>query len=124
MEMIFLRKIMLSIFAIFIANMVFATQVWEPLKIVPEIAYLINPIIIWLLLIISSVVFTISLVALKRKKSQKMLFISLAFFFFFTNSFLNVVDFYFSPGYFMNFAVQGLFDFLVILSLLIAIFRK
>ncbi len=119
-----MRKILiLTIFLSLISN-VFATAVWEPLRLFPEIAGAINPIIIWLLFLVSLSVLVISSLALYKKKSQKLLFVTIAFVFFFLNSSLNLIDFYFSPGYFMNFAVQGLFDFLVIVSLLIAIFRK
>ncbi len=118
-----MRRLLIILLLTFLVNGVFANP-WDFLRIVPETAALINPILIWALLLTSIIILIISIISLKKTKSQRLLFVTIAFTFFFINSFLNVVDFYFSPGYFMNFAVQGLFDFLVILSLFIAIFRK
>jgi hypothetical protein len=119
-----LRKIILFAILVSLIQGVFAANFWEPLRAIPEIAVVINPIIIWLLFLVSLSILIISALAFNKKRSQQLFFVTIAFIFLFLKSSLNLVDFYFSPGYFMNFAVQGIFDFVVMLSLLLAIFRK
>ncbi len=108
---------------IFSSLTVFAAP-WDFLRVPTEAATTINPIIMWIAWIISLGVLVVSLLALKKKSTQKLLFVSAAFALFFIKITLGLVDLYASPGIFMNFAVQGVFDLLIILSLFIALFRK
>jgi hypothetical protein len=118
-----LRKTLLLAITSLVPMFAFAAP-WDFLKVIPQLAGDLNPIIEWLLLIASFSVLFISATALKRKRTQKLAFVTMAFGLFFLKSVLNLVDLYFSPGFFMNFAVQGAFDFLILVSLFIALFRK
>jgi uncharacterized membrane protein len=108
---------------LFLLKGVFAAP-WDFLRIPIELASTINPIVIGLLVIVSLIVMLISLIALKKRKTQKIAFVSLAFILFFIKAVLVLTDLYFSPGIFMNFAVQGFFDLLIVASLFMALFRK
>lgn len=118
-----MKKISILILMILTLGTVFAAP-WDSLKIIPDIAVQLNLVVEWLLVIVSLLVLSISAIALKKTKSQKLAFVTIAFGLFFLKSVLNLIDIYFSPGFFMNFAVQGLFDLLIIASLFIALFRK
>jgi hypothetical protein len=83
-----------------------------------------NELISWIALILSVIVLIISFLAYLKSKSKRLLLVFLAFSLFFIKSLLTVIDIYYSPGYFMNFAVQGFFDMLVITFLCIALFKK
>ncbi len=118
-----MKKIFVLGFLLFLLQGVFAAP-WDFLRIPTEMATTLNPIVMWLVFIVALVVMIISLLALKRKNTQKLLFVSVAFSLFFLNSALSLLDLYASPGIFMNFAVQGVFDLLIIGALFIALFRK
>jgi len=92
----------------------------EPMN---EIA-LINPITSWVVLLVSAVLFCIAILAYKKKNSPRLAWVALAFGLFFIKRLLIVIDLYVSPGTFMNDAVQGFFDLLMILALFVGIFRK
>ena len=84
----------------------------------------IEPITLWGLLVVSAILFGISLLALKRKNSSKLKYVAGAFGLFFIKSLFMVVDVYFSPGEFMNNAIVGFFDLLIMVGFFIALFRK
>ncbi|MDP2974008.1 MAG: hypothetical protein Q8N60_03070, partial [Candidatus Diapherotrites archaeon] len=65
-----------------------------------------------------------ALLAFKRSKSRKLLFVSIAFTLFTVKWALKVVDLFFSPGEFFNRAAENIFELLILASLFIAIFRK
>jgi hypothetical protein len=104
--------------------MVFASAPWDVLRPGIELATLFNPLILFVSLIISLVLVIISFLAWNKSKSKRLLIVFGAFSLFFIKSILMVLDFYFSPGIFMNFAVQGFFDLLIIGILFIALFKK
>jgi hypothetical protein len=97
---------------------------WDFLRPVYEFAAVFTFLFVWLLAIVSIVLLLISIKALRKKHSRRLLLVSGAFGLFALKSVLNLVDFYFSPGFFMNFSVQGLFDLLIILALFIALFKE
>ena len=84
----------------------------------------IEPVTLWILLIVSAVLFGIALLALRKKPSSKLRWVTGAFGLFFLKSFLLVADIYFSPGDFMNKSITGFFDLLIMLSFFVALFRK
>jgi len=117
------KFLLIPITLVLFLSSVFAAP-WDFLRIPTEIANTINPVVVWLATIISLIVVVVSLLALKKKKSQRLWFVSGAFGLFFIKSVLGLVDLYISPGIFMNFAVQGVFDLLIIVALFLALFRK
>jgi len=118
-----LKKLLSLGFLLIILQSVFAAP-WDFLRVPTEIANAINPIVIGLLFIVSLLILIIAVLAFKKKNSQRLLFVSGAFALFFLKSALSLIDLYVSPGIFMNFAVQGVFDLLIIGALFIALFRK
>ena len=118
-----MKKILVLLGILFLIQSVFAAP-WDFLRVSTSTAQVINPIVVWVVMLISLGLFTISIIALKKKGSQRLLFVGGAFGLFFLKNLLGLVDLYISPGIFMNFAVQGVFDLLILASLFIAIFRK
>jgi hypothetical protein len=121
--MVSMRKSLVLLGILFLIQSVFAAP-WDFLRVSTDTAQVINPVVIWVLMLISLGIFAISVIALKKKGSQRLLFVSGAFGLFFLKGVLSLVDIYVSPGIFMNFAVQGVFDLLILIALFIAIFRK
>lgn len=83
-----------------------------------------NPIIAWIVFLVSLVLVCIAVLAFKRKNSPRLAWVAAAFALFFVKRLLIVIDIYISPGDFMNVAIQGFFDLLMILALFVGIFRK
>jgi len=108
---------------LFVCAGVFATP-WDIFRQpMQEIDYA-APIVSWLVFAVSAVLFAISVVALRKKHSEKLLWVSFAFGLVFIKAFLGVIDIYFSPGEFMNTSIQGFFDLLIMGSFFVALFRK
>lgn len=117
------RKIVLLFGLVSFCASVFAAP-WDFLRDpVNEIA-LANPITAWIVFLVSIVLVAIAVMAFNRKKSPRLAWIAAAFAIFFAKRLLIVVDIYVSPGTFMNDAIQGFFDLLMILALFVGIFRK
>ena len=106
---------------VFIASIVFA-EPWDFLRTPINWIDLVQPAIVWLMLVVSAVVFCIALLALKKKFSRKLAFVGAAFGLFFLKSLLIVIDQYVSPGNFLNYGIQAFFDLLTIGCLFIALF--
>ncbi|MFA5931426.1 MAG: hypothetical protein WC821_03880 [archaeon] len=85
---------------------------------------IIEPITLWVLLLVSIALFGLALLALKKKSSSKLKYVAGAFGLFFLKSLLMVMDIYFSPGEFMNKAILGFFDLLIMIGFFVALFRK
>ncbi len=98
--------------------------VWEFLK--EPISYLgqFSVYIAILFFLVAIVLFLISLLAWKKKPSKKLLIVSVAFGLFFIKSILVVLDYFFSPGYFMNYAIQGFFDLIILTILFVSLLKK
>ena len=97
---------------------------WDFLRGPTDLAMSVSPIVAWLALVIAFGVMVVSVLALKKKKSRRLLLVSAAFGLFFIKLALNLVDLYVSPGFFMNIGVQSVFDLLIMGALFTALFRK
>ena len=97
---------------------------WDFLRGATETAQVISPVVAWIVLVIAFGVMLVSILALRKKKSKRLLFVSAAFGLFFIKTILNLVDLYVSPGFFMNVGVQSVFDLIIIGALFTALFRK
>lgn len=84
----------------------------------------IEPITLWVLLLVSAGIFGISVLAYKKKPSSRLKWISAAFGLFGFKSLLLVLDIYFSPGNFMNNSILGFFDLMIMIGFFVALFRK
>ncbi|NMA44486.1 MAG: hypothetical protein GX950_01580 [Candidatus Diapherotrites archaeon] len=97
---------------------------WEFLK---EPIYALNEFQMYfaiLFLIVAFVLFVISILALRKKTSKRLMVVSATFGLFFTKSILVTLDYFFSPGYFMNYTVQVFFDLTILTTLFIALLKK
>jgi len=77
-----------------------------------------------LVLALSIALFAISVLAYRRTKSKKFLFVTIAFFLFSAEWTLNVFDLFLSPGDFFHRAAENLFQLGILVCLFIAIFKK
>jgi len=117
------RKIVLLFGLISFCASVFAAP-WDFLREPANQIVFVNPITAWIVFLVSIVLVLIAVMAFKRKNSPRLAWIAAAFALFFVKRLLIVVDLYASPGVFMNDALQGFFDLLMILALFVGIFRK
>jgi len=108
---------------VFIMSTVFAAP-WDFLRGPIQWIGLAEPVIVWLMLVVSAVVFGIALLAVRKKYSARLVLVSIAFGLFFLKSLLIMLDVYASPGNFMNYSLQSFFDLLIIGCLFVALFRK
>ena len=102
----------------------FAATPWDFLRIPTSLASTINPVVMGLLFLVSLGLFGIAVLAVKKKRSRRLILVAGAFGLFFIKSALGLIDLYVSPGIFMNFAVQGVFDLLIIGAFAIALLKK
>jgi len=97
---------------------------WDFLREPINFVGIIEPFTLWVLLVSSIGMLGIAILALKKKSSSKLKWVAGAFGLFFLKSALMVVDYYFSPGDFMNKAILGFFDLCIMVAFFIALFRK
>ena len=116
------RNALVGVLGIFFGGLVFAAP-WDFLREPIQIISLIEPVTAWLLVIVTGIVAFIAYKAYARSTSQKLKWVLVGFALFFAKAVLLVIDLYFSPGNFMNPAIQSFFDVLVVGSLFVALFR-
>lgn len=97
---------------------------WDFLWDVTRQAIAIDFITRVIVLVLSLAITVIALLAFKRSKSGKFLFVSIAFILFTVKWALKVVDLFFSPGEFFHRAAEDVFELLILAALFIAIFKK
>jgi len=97
---------------------------WDFLREPVNFVGILEPLTLWVLLVVSISMLGIAILALKKKSSPKLKWVAGAFGLFFIKSALLVIDYYFSPGNFMNQAIIGFFDLCVMIAFFIALFRK
>jgi hypothetical protein len=118
-----MKKLLIVLSLLFILQNAFAAA-WDVFRIPVEIAIALNPFVMGLLFLVSLAILGIALLALKKKKSKRLMIVAIAFGLIFIKSALGLIDLYVSPGIFMNFAVQGFFDLLIVGAFAIALFKK
>ncbi|MFA6064515.1 MAG: hypothetical protein WCW44_02170 [archaeon] len=97
---------------------------WDFLREGVNFVGVIEPLTLWVLLIVSIAMAGIAVLALKKKSSPKLKWVAGAFGLFFVKSALLVTDYYFSPGDFMNKSIVGFLDLCIMLAFFVALFRK
>jgi hypothetical protein len=113
----------LGLVLLFAGNFVSAAP-WDPLRPTVNLTAALEPLVNWLLLIVSGFIFGIAFLAWKKSSSKKLLWVSVAFGLFFAKRILSLADTYLSPGTFFNIPVQSAFDLAIMICLAIALFRK
>lgn len=97
---------------------------WDLLRPIIDQAIIIDfgtRIIVFLL---SMALFAISVLAFQRSRSNKFLFVTIAFLLFAAKWALKVVDMFISPGEFFHRAAENVFELAILASLFMAIFKK
>ena len=97
---------------------------WDFLWDVTQQAIAIDFITRAIVFALSLAITAIALLAYKRSKSGKLLFVSMAFTLFTVKWALKVADIVLSPGEFFNRAAENVFELFILAALFIAIFRK
>ncbi len=98
--------------------------VWDPLRNLDFLAVYFDNYLKPIVLIISIILFVISVLAYNKNKSKRFLFVSIAFLFFAAKWLLKTLDVFVSPGTFFSFAAQDIFELVILFSLFIALFWK
>jgi len=119
-------KIMLfSVFLILLFGTVFAqAQPWDPLRDLAGIATALQAPTKYIVFLLSAAMFVIAFKAYTKTKTNKMLFVALAFLFFALKWLLKVVDLYLSPGNFLSDPSENVIELIILAMLFLAIFRK
>ena len=100
------------------------TYAWDALRPLSDFALQLDAPVRWVVLLISIAILAISVMGYNRSKSKRVMIISFAFFLFALKALLKVVDIYYSPGNFFSAAASDAADFLIMLSMFVAIFYR
>jgi hypothetical protein len=96
----------------------------EPLRVISALAANLDFITRFIVLIIALALMGIAFLAYRKKKSQRLLFVALAFLLFAVKWVLKVLDLYLSPGTFFTDPSENVFELLILASLFAALFKK
>ena len=117
--------VMTTVFFMLLFGFVFAEpQPWDFLRPLNSAAESLSAVTTWVVFLLSLGLMVIALLAYRRKHSKRYAFIALAFVFFFLKWLLKVVDIYFSPGHFFNWAAESVFELVIFASLFLALFKR
>ena len=97
---------------------------WDFLRPLTDLAIQFDPIVKILVLLLAFGMFIVSLLAYRKSKSQKIMFVSIAFFLFALKWLVKVFDIFFSPGSFLSDSSENVFEFFILILLFLAIFRR
>lgn len=100
------------------------TETLEPLRNLSDFAESLDAVTRMLVLALSIGIFVISLKAYTKTKSQRFIFICLAFALFAVKWGLKVLDLFVSQGVFLPDTSENVFELLILASLFIALFKK
>jgi len=99
-------------------------QPWDSLRPFNAVAESLQEATAWIVFLLSVGLMFIAFMAWKRKKTNRYMFIALAFFFFFVKWLLAVTDLYLSPGIFFNWAGGTIIELVIFACLFIALFKR
>ena len=97
---------------------------WDFLRPLTDFATAIDPYAKIFVLLLAFGIFVVSVLAYRKVKSNKLLFVSIAFFLFSIKWLFQVFDIFLSPGNFLGDSSQTIFELLILVFLFLAIFRK
>jgi len=97
---------------------------WDFLRPITQEAVYLDSATRILVFALAAFLFAVSILAYRRNKGTRLLFVTIAFFFIAAEWVLNVLDLYLSPGDFFNRAAGNIFELIALLSLFMAIFKK
>ncbi|MCK4883312.1 MAG: hypothetical protein KAS30_00445 [Candidatus Diapherotrites archaeon] len=97
---------------------------WDILRPVTNQAVAFDFFTSIIVFVLSLALFAVSILAYRRTKSRRFVFVTIAFFLFATKSALNMIDLFVSPGYFFHKAANNIFELGILVCLFLAIFKK
>lgn len=97
---------------------------WDFLRPLTDFAAAIDPYAKIFVLLLAFGIFVVSVLAYRKVKSNKFLFVSIAFFLFSVKWLFQVFDIFLSPGNFLGDSSQTIFELFILIFLFLAIFRK
>jgi len=98
--------------------------IWDFLRPITDQAIAIDFGTRILVFLLSMALLAISIMAFQRSKSNKFMFVTIAFLLFAAKWALKVVDMFISPGEFFHRAAENMFELGILASLFLAIFKK
>ena len=98
--------------------------VWDIFRPVTNQAIAFDFVTTIIIFVLSVALFAVSVLAYRRTRSRRFMFVTIAFFLFAAKWTLNVVDLFISPGYFFHRAANNVFELGILVCLFLAIFRK
>ena len=120
-----MRNLLIPLFLIIVSIPVFAQEkIWDALRPMARFAFEFDfPIKVFVLLL-ATAIFIISLLAYSKSKSKRILLVTIAFFFFALKWLVKIMDVYVSPGEFLSDSSENIFELIILVSLLVALFYK
>ncbi len=97
---------------------------WDFLRLITQYAVEIDFATRVIVFLLSLGILAVAILAYKRNKSNRLMFVLFAFLLFGIKWALKVIDMYISPGEFFHRAAENVFEFFILLSLFMALFRK
>ncbi|HZX19621.1 MAG TPA: hypothetical protein VFF13_01250 [archaeon] len=120
-----MKKIFLPILLVLFSANVFAQDyLWDSLRPVTDFAQSLDLPIKIIVFLLSTAIFVISYIAYSKTKSKRLLLVSIAFFFFALKWLVKTLDLVYSPGNFLSDSSENIFELIILVSLLVALFYK
>tara|TARA_Y100000310_G_scaffold242925_1_gene247189 strand:- start:456 stop:851 length:396 start_codon:yes stop_codon:yes gene_type:complete len=120
-----MKKILVSIFIVLFSLNAFAQDyLWDSLRPVSQFAVDIDVPIKMIVFLLSLAIFFISALAYKKSQSKRILLVTIAFLFFALKWLVKLLDIFYSPGEFLSDSSENVFELIILVSLLIALFYK
>lgn len=120
-----MKRLFLPLFIVLNSALVFAqSNVWDSLRPLTQFATEMDFPIKLIVFLLATAIFIISVLAYSKSKSKRILLVSIAFFFFALKWLVKIIDIYYSPGYFLSDSSENIFELIILVSLLIALFYR
>ncbi|MCR4335494.1 MAG: hypothetical protein NUV57_03075 [archaeon] len=120
-----MKKILVSIFVVLFSLSVFAQDyLWDSLRPAADFAVGFDAPVKIIVFLLSIAIFFISALAYEKSKSKRILLVAIAFLFFTLKWLVKLLDLFYSPGYFLSDSSENIFELIILVSLLIALFYK
>ncbi|MFH1392030.1 MAG: hypothetical protein ABIH20_06980 [Candidatus Diapherotrites archaeon] len=120
-----MKKMLIPVFVVLFSLNAFAQDyLWDTLRPVAQFAVDIDVPVKMIVFLLSIAIFFISALAYQKSKSKRILLVAIAFFFFAFKWLVKLSDIFYSPGYFLSDSSENIFELIILISLLIALFYK
>lgn len=97
---------------------------WDFLRPLVDFAAAVDIYVKFAVFALAVAILAISVLAFRKARSRRLLFVTVAFFLFAVKWGIKILDIYFSPGNFLADTSENIFEFSILALLFFAIFRK